>query len=234
MFWEEVVRKVTAERKGSWLLRILHPNETKADRIARAVKQLAVKLKVEPVTKTNVIDVQYSSSDPHLSYSVLETLGDLYVEKHVAVHRPPGTLQFFAEQTDQYQKALQISEAQLRDFDQKHQLAAPDQVQTDLALQLTDSIGHLHAAQQAEFADQKRIDKDKELEGQTPQRSTTAQSSNAPAILLEQLGTALLAAETKRTQLLLKYDATYPLVKESDQEIAQAKAAIAEAQNTSC
>jgi uncharacterized protein involved in exopolysaccharide biosynthesis len=64
----------------------------------------------------------------------------------------------------------------------------------------------------------------------TPQRSPTKQDTNAANLLLQNLGTSLLAAETKRTQLLLKYDLSYPLVQEAEQEVAQAKAAIAEAE----
>ena len=49
-------------------------------------------------------------------------------------------------------------------------------------------------------------------------RITTQSSSAPPDLLLQNLGTALLTAETKRTQLLLKYDPSYPLVKEADEE----------------
>ena len=64
----------------------------------------------------------------------------------------------------------------------------------------------------------------------TPQRSATKQDTEAANLLLQNLGSSLLAAETKRTQLLLKFEPGYPLVQEADQEIAEAKAAIAEAQ----
>ena len=43
----------------------------------------------------------------------------------------------------------------------------------------------------------------------------------------------MLAAQTKRTDLVTRYEPSYPLVKEIDQEIAQTKAAIAEAEKTS-
>jgi uncharacterized protein involved in exopolysaccharide biosynthesis len=228
-----VVTNGLAEKHGFSLLDLLHPGETKQDRVARAVKALARKLKVEPATKTNVIDVSYSSSNPKVSYGVLKTLGDLYVEKHVAVHRPPGSYEFFTQETQRYQKALQDSEARLRDFGQTQGAAAPDLVRTDLALQLTNSIGLLHAAQQAIAADEQRIRSDNDQMKVTPQRSATTQSSNAANLLLQQLQSTLLAAQTKRTQLLLKYDPTYPLVQEADREIAQTKAAIAEAEHTS-
>ncbi|MBV8673079.1 MAG: hypothetical protein JOZ33_06570, partial [Acidobacteriaceae bacterium] len=60
----------------------------------------------------------------------------------------------------------------------------------------------------------------------------TRENINASDILQQQLASALLAAQTKRTQLLLKYDPSYPLVKEADQEVAAVQAAIAEAKHT--
>jgi uncharacterized protein involved in exopolysaccharide biosynthesis len=56
--------------------------------------------------------------------------------------------------------------------------------------------------------------------------------SNDANLLLQQLLANLLSAQIKRTQLALKYDASYPLVQEADQEIAQTQAAIAEARKT--
>jgi uncharacterized protein involved in exopolysaccharide biosynthesis len=63
-----------------------------------------------------------------------------------------------------------------------------------------------------------------------PPRSTTKQETEVANFLLQNLGATLLAAETKRTQLLLKYEPSYPLVQEADQEVAEAKAAIAAAE----
>ena len=64
----------------------------------------------------------------------------------------------------------------------------------------------------------------------TPTRSSTAESSVAANLLLENLNATLLVAQNKRSELLMKYDPNYPLVKEIDQEIAQTKAAITDAQ----
>ena len=51
-------------------------------------------------------------------------------------------------------------------------------------------------------------------------------------LLLENLGTQLVASQVKRSQLLMKYDPSYPLVKQADQEIAVTQEAIANAENT--
>jgi uncharacterized protein involved in exopolysaccharide biosynthesis len=217
---------------GNSLLDLLSPKQDEADRVERAVRSLAKNIKVEAGTKTNLIEVSYSSPDPHLSYGVLKTLGELYMEKHVAVHRPPGSYKFFAQETQNYHQAMEASEARLRSFEEQEGAAAPELERTDLALQVTNSVGQLHLAEQSIAAAEQRIRSDQQQMQTTPQRSATLQSTTPADKLLEYLQPALLAAETKRTQLALKYDPQYPLVQEADQEVATAKAAIAEAEKT--
>jgi uncharacterized protein involved in exopolysaccharide biosynthesis len=221
-----------ADRHGFSFWDLLHPNDTKEDRVARGVKQLAKNLKVKNETNSNLIDVSYSSSSPKISYAVLNSLGNFYVEKHVALHRPPGTYQFFVQETQRYQTALQDSEDRLQRFRRKHGVAAPDMVRTDMAQQVALSVGQLHQAEQSVAADKERIQSDRNQMAATPKRAATQQATSPADKLLEDLHASLLAAETKRTQLALKYDSRYPLVREADQEIAETKAAIAEAGKT--
>lgn len=225
-----VIANGLQNRSGGIFTQSVVPRLTEPDRIASAVKALAKRLKIVTVDKTNLIDVTYRSSDPALSYSVLKTLGDLYLVKHAAVHRPSGSYQFFENETDKYKKALVDSEAILRDLGREKGIAGPDDERTDLALQVTNFIGTLHSTRQSIASDEERIRSDERQMQATPQRSPTLEVSNSADLLLQQLEQSLLASEMKRTQLLLKYEATYPLVQEADQEIAGTKAAIEEAQ----
>ncbi|MFC5864161.1 GumC family protein [Acidicapsa dinghuensis] len=231
---EQVARENGMDKipNGFSLEKLLHPNRTEQDRLALAVKALAANIKTKVTTKTNIIEVTYSSSDPQLAYGVLNSLGRLYTAKHVAVHRPAGSYNFFATQTDKYQKQLEDAEDKLRAFAKQNGTAAPDVQITNMSLQLANSIGAQHAAQQAIAADEKRIQNDREQMSKTPQRSATTQMSSSADKLLDDLQASLLAAQTKRTQLALKYDEKYPLVQEADQEIAETKAAIAKAEST--
>jgi hypothetical protein len=60
--------------------------------------------------------------------------------------------------------------------------------------------------------------------------TTVVRSSDNPQ-LLEQLKSTLLTLELKRTDLLAKYDPTYRLVLDVDQQIAEAKNAISAEQS---
>ncbi len=221
-----------AEPHGFTIWNLIHPFQSKEDKVAFAVKTLAKQIKVTNETNSNLIDVAYSSHDPKTSYAVLNALATFYLEKHVTVHRSPGSYQFFAGEADRYKKALDNSERELREFGQKEGVAAPDIVRTDMAQQVALAVGQLHSAQQAAAADEQRMQSDKKQMAVIPARSATQQLSTQANALLDQYRSTLLAAQAKRTQLALKYDPHFPLVQEADQEIAQTQAAIAEAEKT--
>ena len=64
------------------------------------------------------------------------------------------------------------------------------------------------------------------------QKSEPRPDTEADDLLLQNLGTRLRAAETKRAQFLVKYAPNYPLVRDADHEVAEAKAAIAAAEKS--
>ena len=207
------------------------PQRRMAARQEEAARNLAKKIKVETATTSDVIDVKYGRvGEPEVPACVLQTLGKLYLEKHLQLQRPAGSSDFFAQETEKYRQALAGSEAKLSDFSRTEGVAAPDILRTDMAGQLAVSQASLYQAQQAIAADEKRIDNIKEQLKVTPARSSTSEASMSANLLLENLGTQLLAAQVKRSQLLMKYDPNYPLVKEVDQEIAETQDAITNAE----
>lgn len=224
----EKVVVATGLDKTSSPLAWLFPARSEAQRIEHAAKNLAKDLSIKNETNSNLISVSYKSSNPKLAFAVLSALGNFYVEKHMTVLRPPGSFQFFAQQTEQYHKALQQAEANLEAFNKSNKVAAPDDLRTDLAQQVATTTGDMYSARQAAAADEQRIRSDQAQMRGLPQRSVSQRASAPADKLLEDLGASLIAAETHRTELLTKYDPGYPLVQEANQEIAQIKATIAE------
>jgi succinoglycan biosynthesis transport protein ExoP len=229
---EQVVLANGLDKKptGFSLVEVLMPWQTPEDRIARAVKHLAKQLQIDNVKNSNLIEITYKSPDPQRSYGVLKSLGDLYVAKHVAVHRPAGSLEFFAAETQKYHGELQDAESKLRTFGLQNAVAAPDQQRIDLSTKAADSVGLLHLAEQSVAADEARIKDDRQQMNATPQRLTTLQASAANEKQIGDSHTALLVAQNKRTQLVSKYNDDYPLVREVDQEIAEDQAAVTQAE----
>jgi uncharacterized protein involved in exopolysaccharide biosynthesis len=207
------------------------PEIKKAAALEGATKELAGSLKVAAPKTSHVIDVGYGrTGSPETPACVLQTLGKLYLEKHLRLQRPAGAFDFFAQETDKYQQALAEAERRLVDFSTTEGIAAPEILRTDMAQQLIGAQANLYHSRQAIAADKQRIENIKEQMAVTPARSSTAEASVAANLLLDQLQSTLLAAQLKRTQLVMKYDPSYPLVKEVEEEIAQTKTAIASAE----
>jgi succinoglycan biosynthesis transport protein ExoP len=207
------------------------PQRRQAIKTEGAAMGLARAITVEQEKTSDVINVKYGKTgDPETPACVLQTLGKLYLEKHLQLQRPAGSADFFAQETEKYKQALADSEAKLSQFSRTEGVAAPEILRTDMAGQVATSEAALYTAQQAIAADTKRIENIKEQLKTTPARSSTAESSVAANILMENLQATLLAAQVKHSQLLMKYDPSYPLVKEADQEIAQTQEAITNAE----
>lgn len=206
------------------------PAQRRAVKVEKVAMGLVKKINVEATTASNVIDVKYGKwGEPETPACVLQTLSNLYLQKHLALQRPAGSTDFFAAEAEKYQKALAASEKRLTEFSAQAGVAAPEVLRNYMAQQEAASEASLYQARQSIAADQERIKSIKEQMQTTPLRSTTVEVTNSANLLLQQLETNLVAAQMKRTQLLVKYEPTYPLVLEADQEITETKAAIEKA-----
>lgn len=201
-------------------------------RVARAVRILAKTLKVEVVRKTNLITVNYESADPQLAARVLAVLADLYLEKHVTVHRPTGALDFFQQASSRYRKGLADAEARLVDYQQEGAVVSA-QVEKELALQKSAEFDATLRQTQAAIAETgQRIRALQRQHDSIPVRMTTQVHEADNGLLLAQLRSNLLTLELKRTELLEKFEPSYRPVQEVESQIAQNRAAIALAEKS--
>ena len=200
--------------------------------LARAVRSLERKLQVEPLRKTNLINVTYQSRDPELADRVLNTLSSLYLEKHLAVHRLPGAFDFFQKQTERYRNELAATEEHLVRFDSDTGLVSPD-LEKEIALRKQSEFEAALRETRTDIAEtSQRINA---LEAQivaTSPRITTQERTSDNPWLLQQMRSTLLTLELKHTELLSKFAPEYPLVQEVDKQIAQTQAAIAAAEQS--
>ena len=225
----DVLRQVVVtcglDQKKSFLTYLFGTGD-EATRVAKAAKRLQSDLKIEVVRKSNVISVSYTADDPQLAAKVLSVLGDAYLKKNVAVHRPPGQFEFFDQETQAYGKNLADAEAKLKAFSTQQDGVAP-QVARDITLQKLSEFRASLQQTRAEIAGtEERIRALEKQAGTTPQRLTTSASETDDAQVLQGLKATLMTLELKRTELLTKYQPTYALVQEVDKEIADAKASI--------
>lgn len=202
------------------------PQQGKDMRIPQAVRKLEKTLLVEPIKKTNLIKVSFTSTDAQQSARVLTTLASLYMEKHLTVHRPPGAFDFFQQETERYREQLAAAEKRLADFSREEGVVAA-QLEKETALQkLAEFESALKETHTAAAEVRKRVQALEVRLAGTPLRQTTQVRMSDNAFLLQQLKSTLLSLELKRTELLTRFAPTYETVRELDTQIAQTRGAI--------
>jgi uncharacterized protein involved in exopolysaccharide biosynthesis len=210
---------------NSWLARIwAQPQNTEVD---RAIRKLAERLNIQAAKKTTMITVSYRSSKPALSRQVLTELAGAYLQRHEQVHRPSGEFAFFDQQVTLARKKLEETEHDLMQF-------TSDEGVVSAALERDQTIQKLGEAEASELQTQVQISETaqriRSLEQSMralPVRTTTQIRNADNPELLQKLKSRLLELELQRTALLTKFEPTYRLVQEVDQEILQTKNAIA-------
>jgi uncharacterized protein involved in exopolysaccharide biosynthesis len=226
---DEVLHTVvqeTAIGQRDWL-HFLRPSEGNAERVERAARRLAKKLKVEPIKKTNLLAVTYAADDPQLAAKVLQSVEKAYLAKHMEVHRPNGEYRFFELQTGEALRQLEQSRQKLLSFASNRGVVAAGE-QRDLALQKWSEVdGNYRQTRILLTETQQRV---WELEAQLqklPERETTVVRMADNPDLLKALKSTLLDLQLKRTSLLTKFEPSHRLVQEAEQQIIQAERAIA-------
>jgi uncharacterized protein involved in exopolysaccharide biosynthesis len=203
------------------------PDSERQAGIERAVRKLSRRLDVEAMKKSNLIQVSYKDSSPEQAARVLAALSTLYVQRHTNLQRPPGEIQFFNQQTAEYKNKLQQSEADLVRFTHDRGVVAAA-LERDIALQ---KLGEADSAFRQ--IDQERVETERRiasLGGQLksfPSRSVTLKRWADNPEVLEKMKTHLLELQLKRSELLNRYEPSYRLVQDVEQEIAQTQASIA-------
>ena len=196
----------------------------------KAVEKLQKKIKIAPLLKSSMIRVQYASSDPTQSARVLQTLADVYLERHLQLHSNTGSLALFQQQADEYENKLRSAEDRLIEF-QKHSgiVGAPEQKEL-LIRKVVEQQSALREAQANSIDTQKRIS---ELRSQLSEQSPriTTQTRKIPnQYSVERLNTLIAELQNKRTDLLTKFKPSDRMIKEVEQQIADTRAALDNAQ----
>lgn len=202
------------------------PSSKEPSEMEHAVRKLACRLEVEALKKSNLIQVTYKDTQPERAARILTALSVVYMNKHTALQRPPGEIDFFDQQTAASEKRLQQSEAELVNFTRTRGVVSAA-MERDIALE---KLGEADAAYRQ--IDQDRVETEHTLASlreqlkSFPSRSVTLKRWADNPQLLEKLKTHLLELQLKRTELLTRFEPTYRLVQEVDQQIEQTRASI--------
>ena len=203
------------------------PDADRPAKIEQAVRKVAQRLDVAAVKKSDLIQVSYKDTSPERAARILSALSTIYVRRHTDLQRPPGEIQFFDQQTAEYEKRLHQSEAELVRFTRARGVASAA-LERDIALQkLGEADAGYRQIDQDRVETEHRIASLREQLKSFPSRSVTLKRWADNPEILEKMKTHLLELQLKRTELLSRFEPSYRLVQEVEQQIAETRASIA-------
>ena len=202
---------------------------TDAARIEVASERLARELAINPVKKANIVEITYSSSSPQVAAAVLRKLQDLYLEKHLKLHRLPGTYEFFKAQAAQYKQQLREAEQQLSTFQRSMNVVSLSQ-QKDLTVQkMTDGKSKLLETDAFIQEVTQRINRIEQQLRTLEPRIVTQRRALPNQYSVERLNTMMVELQNRRTQMLTKFKPGDRLVRELDEQIQTTRTALEKA-----
>lgn len=228
----QVVKEADLAQKRPSLMQRLGLKESPTSvegRIEEASDRLGKALVIEPVKKASIIEIKYSSESPAQAALVLKKVRDLYLEKHLRLHRPPGTFDFFKTQAEQAEQQLIEAEKQLSGFQQSMNVVSLAQQKEQTVQKLTETRSRLLETEALLQDVSERIERVQQQLKTVQPRIVTQSRALPNQYSSERLNTMIVELQNRRTQLLTKFRPEDRLVKEVDQQIATTRAALQKA-----
>src|SRR5207244_2334720 len=165
-----------------------------------------------------------------LSASLLQKLGEHYLEKHLKLNHPAGATDFFKDKADEYEFQLRQAEQRLTDFQQSNNLVVLSQ-QKDLTLQKTaEAKSKMLESETALKESSDRIARIEQQLAAMPKRVVTQSRQLPNQYSAERLNTMIVELQNRRTELLTKFRPDDRLVRELDDQIRNTREALTHAE----
>jgi len=187
--------------------------------LQEAVLRLQKDLSVEAIKKSNVIEVKLKHRDPQMAATALNQLIELYMDRHLEVHKSPQSYKFFQEQSQILMSKLKDTEDRLEAFKKQHQVTSLDEERSLLLGQegLLRAEFNRTLSQLAET--ENRIVQIQQQLSATPRTVPTEEEIEHSPYMLNTLQARLVELELKEKELLTKYTEQSRLVENVRDEI---------------
>jgi uncharacterized protein involved in exopolysaccharide biosynthesis len=235
---EETVRQLSLDTLPEhWAIRLINApfkaithfyneyhGKPDATRFQQAVTRLHKKLLIEPQKKSDIIDVRMRWGDPALASRILESLSASYLQHHLEVRKNQEVGDFFLQQAEQKKRELADIEARIQALGAG---VTPESLKYERELSLRQTAefeGDWLKTKAKSQEMQARVRELEQLLSQVPPRVVAEEKQVVNEIALGSLKVQVLDLRRRRTELLHKYTPEQRLVKEVDEELAQAEA----------
>ncbi|UCF85176.1 MAG: GumC family protein [Desulfobacteraceae bacterium] len=223
-----VIYKNLNDKDKGIMARFLKKVQAQQSPVKKAVLEFQKTLKIENVTKSNVIEVGFQHRDPHMAATVVNSLVNFYLDHHLQVHKNPKSFKFFQEQSDILKGKSQQSENRLKAFKKQHDITSLGEQLSLLLRQEADLRAALNQTLSLKAETENRTRQLQIQLASTPKSIPQGEQIEHSPYVINTLQARLVELELKEKELLTKYTDQSRLVRNVRQEIILVRQKVAE------
>ena len=197
--------------------------KTRLTPVEMAVLKFSKDLTVEAVKKANVIQVNYKNSNPIVAATVVNTLIEFYLQRHLDVFKSPESYGFFEEQSRLLKQKLEQSEDNLKDFKEKHHLTSLPEQKSLLLKEASDLRTALNQTMSQSTETQHRLDQLRIQLRKVPKTVDQGNEIDHNPYIISSLQARLVELELKQKELTTKYSDENQLVQNVKEDISMVR-----------
>jgi uncharacterized protein involved in exopolysaccharide biosynthesis len=184
-------------------------------------------LQIEVLKNSNIISISFEAKDRKLAQETIDKLIGFYLEKHINVHRTPGSYEFFNQQINQSRNTLDQTEEDLKQFKNKTGIASLEEQKRELIKRIGDIQLALGETKSALAGSKAKVQAMEKTLADLPDLRITQESSGNPNQAFDLMRTRLYDLQLKEQDLLSKFHENTEPVKEIRRQINEAQTLLA-------
>ena len=173
---------------------------------------------------SNTIDIYFEAKSPRSAQEVLTTLVDIYLEEHIAVHKTPGSFEFFTRQSNLARDNLTGLEQRLQSMGKGTSMALIDEELKGTLERIGSLQEKIDRDQASLAASRARAQKLSETLMALPETVVTTSTTGFPNPAADRMRERLYELELREQNLLSNYDQQSRQVQDVRRQIAEARA----------
>jgi uncharacterized protein involved in exopolysaccharide biosynthesis len=197
--------------------------------VSRVVRKIRDEnLEVEKVAQSNVIKVSFRHEDPTLAAKVVNTLVDLYLDRHMDLHQNLESSDFYQVQSELLKEKLAQAEANLQILIKKYGISAPAEERELLLRQIGEVESKLFQTLTREAETEKRILELRQQLAQIPRTISLYEEIDNSPLIVNSLETKVMELKMKEQEFLAKYKEESRVIRDIREQIQTVTEELAE------
>jgi polysaccharide chain length determinant protein (PEP-CTERM system associated) len=216
-----IYKELRDEQSG--ILALVFGSKTRLSPEEMAVVKLEKDLTVEAVKKANVIQITYRNRNPIVAATVVNTLVEFFLQRHLDVFKSPESYSFFEEQSRLLKEKLTQSEDNLKYFKEKHHLTSLPEQKSLLLKEASDLRTALNQTMSQSTETQHRLDQLRIQLRKVPKTVDQGNEIDHNPYIISSLQARLVELELKQKELTTKYSDENQLVQNVKEDISMVR-----------